>query len=59
MSQIKPTYSHNHYELLNYSPAEMPLLANNMIVVRPTLKIALWPKLSMASVDVVFKEDDS
>lgn len=42
-----------------HSPAAMPLLASSMMPVRPTLKMALWPKLSMASVDVVFKEDDS
>lgn len=42
-----------------HSPAAMPWLASSMMAVRPTLKMALWPKLSMASVDVVFKDDDS
>lgn len=40
-------------------PAAMPLLASSMMPVRPTLKMALWPKLSKASVDVVFKEANS
>lgn len=46
-------------ERLTHPPAAMPWLASNMIPVRPTLKMALWPKLSMASVVVVFKEADS
>ena len=37
----------------------MPLLASTMMPVRPTLKMALWPKLSSASVLVVFSDDDS
>lgn len=41
------------------SPAIMPLLASTMIAVRPTLKIALWPKFSTARVEVVFREEDS
>lgn len=46
-------------ECLTHPPAVMPWLASNMIPVRPTLKMALWPKLSMASVVVVFSEADS
>lgn len=37
-------------------PATMPWLASTMIAVRPTLKIALCPKFSMASVDVLFSD---
>lgn len=37
----------------------MPLLASTMIAVRPTLKIVLCPKFSMARVEVVFNEEDS
>jgi len=43
-------YTHTHTETERHSPDAMPLLASTMMVVRPTLKMILWPKLSMASV---------
>lgn len=37
-------------------PATMPWLASTMMAVKPTLNMALWPKLRRAKVEVVFRE---